>query len=158
MPGSSSASQEVSNVSDTITCLALTDLGVFNPAAAFALALVGCISYVRMIVIIIAELLGAIAAAAVVSGLFPAAFKVATRLSPATSIARGVFIEMFLTAFLIITIFMLAAEKHRATPFAPIGIGLALFIAELAGVLYTGGTSLRADRSYPPRGRPSLTV
>jgi hypothetical protein len=29
--------------------------------------------------------------------------------------------------------FMLAAEKHKATFLAPIGIGLALFIAELAG-------------------------
>lgn len=28
---------------------------------------------------------------------------------------------------------MLAAEKHRATFLAPIGIGLALFVAELAG-------------------------
>jgi hypothetical protein len=28
---------------------------------------------------------------------------------------------------------MLAAEKHKATFLAPIGIGLALFIAELAG-------------------------
>lgn len=29
--------------------------------------------------------------------------------------------------------FMLAAEKHKGTFLAPIGIGLALFIAELAG-------------------------
>jgi predicted methyltransferase MtxX (methanogen marker protein 4) len=30
--------------------------------------------------------------------------------------------------------FMLAAEKHRGTFLAPVGIGLALFIAELAGM------------------------
>jgi aquaporin related protein len=30
---------------------------------------------------------------------------------------------------------MLAAEKHRGTFLAPIGIGLALFIAEMAGEL-----------------------
>lgn len=47
---------------------------------------------------------------------------------------------MFLTAELVFTIFMLAAEKHKGTFLAPIGIGLALFIAELAGVFYTGGT------------------
>lgn len=40
---------------------------------------------------------------------------------------------MFLTAMLLITIFMLAAEKHKGTFLAPIGIGLALFVAELAG-------------------------
>lgn len=47
---------------------------------------------------------------------------------------------MFLTALLVFTIFMLAAEKHRATFIAPIGIGLALFIGHLAGVRFTGGT------------------
>ena len=46
---------------------------------------------------------------------------------------------MFLTAELIFTIFMLAAEKHKGTFLAPVGIGLALFIAELAGVYFTGG-------------------
>jgi aquaporin related protein len=43
------------------------------------------------------------------------------------------FIEMFLTFELVFCIFMLAAEKHRSTFLAPIGIGLALFIAQLAG-------------------------
>ena len=44
---------------------------------------------------------------------------------------------------------MLAAEKHRGTFLAPIGIGLALFIAELAAVLFTGG-SLNPARSFGP--------
>lgn len=48
---------------------------------------------------------------------------------------------MFLTAELVFTIFMLAAEKHKGTFLAPVGIGLALFSAELAGVYYTGGMS-----------------
>ena len=65
------------------------------------------------------------------------------------SIPRGLFIEMFLTAKLVFTIFMLAAEKHKATFIAPIGIGLALFIAELPGVYYTGG-SLNPARSFGP--------
>ena len=46
---------------------------------------------------------------------------------------------MFLTAQLVITIFLLAAEKHKGTFLAPIGIGLSLFIAELSGVYFTGG-------------------
>ena len=46
---------------------------------------------------------------------------------------------MFLTAMLVLTVFMLAAEKHKGTFLAPIGIGLALFIAELTGVWFTGG-------------------
>jgi aquaporin related protein len=44
---------------------------------------------------------------------------------------------------------LLAAEKHKATFLAPIGIGLALFIAEMVGVYYTGG-SLNPARSFGP--------
>jgi aquaporin related protein len=55
---------------------------------------------------------------------------------------------MFLTAELVFTIFMLAAEKHKATFIAPIGIGLALFVAELSGVYFTGGAySTNVDRA-----------
>ena len=56
---------------------------------------------------------------------------------------------MFLTAGLVFTIFMLAAEKHKATFIAPVGIGLSLFVAELFGVYYTGG-SLNPARSFGP--------
>lgn len=44
---------------------------------------------------------------------------------------------------------MLAKEKHKATFIAPVGIGLALFIAELVGVYYTGG-SLNPARTFGP--------
>ena len=44
---------------------------------------------------------------------------------------------------------MLAKEKHKATFIAPVGIGLALFIAEMVGVYYTGG-SLNPARSFGP--------
>lgn len=71
-------------------------------------------------------------------------FSVATELTNGTSVVRGLFIEMFLTAELVFSIFMLAAEKHRATFLAPVGIGLSLFIAELAGVNFTGGLPLCA--------------
>jgi aquaporin related protein len=56
---------------------------------------------------------------------------------------------MFLTAQLVFTIFMLATEKHEGTFIAPIGIGLSLFVAELMGVYYTGG-SLNPARSFGP--------
>ncbi len=44
---------------------------------------------------------------------------------------------------------MLAAEKSKDTFIAPIGIGLALFVAEIAGVYYTGA-SLNPARSFGP--------
>lgn len=74
---------------------------------------------------------------------------VRTQLGGGTSIAQGLFIEMFLTSLLMLAILLLAAEKHKATFIAPIGIGLALFVAELLGVYYTGG-SLNPARSFGP--------
>lgn len=98
-----------------------------------ALGLVGAIGWVKVFLLILAQVLGAIAAAAVVSGLLPGPLAVRTTLADNVSVTRGVFIEALCTAELIFAIFMLAAEKHRATFLAPIGIGLALFISELAG-------------------------
>lgn len=81
--------------------------------------------------------------------LFPTVFNVRTTLAVGTSKAQGVFIEAICTAELVFTILMLAAEKHRATFIAPLGIGFSLFISELVAVYYTGG-SLNPARSFAP--------
>lgn len=94
-------------------------------------------------------MLGGITAAALSYGLLPAPLDVSTNLGGGTTLAQGVFIEVFLTAELVFTIFMLAAEKHRATFLAPIGIGLVFFIIELVGVYFTGGSANPA-RSFGP--------
>ncbi|THZ73876.1 aquaporin-like protein [Aureobasidium pullulans] len=123
--------------------------GLFNPAVTLALCLIGACKWLRGLLVFIGQILGAIAAAGVVSCLFPSAMNVSTTLGGGTSIVRGLFIEMFLTAMLVFTILMLAAEKHKGTFLAPIGIGLSLFIAELTGVFFTGG-SLNPARSFGP--------
>ncbi|KAJ4180717.1 hypothetical protein NW755_011612 [Fusarium falciforme] len=64
-----------------------------------------------------------------------------TLLGPNTSVARGVFLEMFFTAQLVFVVLMLAAEKSRDTFLAPVGIGLALFVALIPGVSVTGGSA-----------------
>ena len=123
--------------------------GLFNPAVTFGLCLIGAVPWARGGLVVIAQMLGAMTSAGVVKGLFPGPLAVTTALNSDTSLAQGLFIEMFLTAQLIFTIFMLAAEKHKGTYLAPVGIGLSLFIAELAGVYYTGG-SLNPARSFGP--------
>jgi len=65
------------------------------------------------------------------------------------STSRGLFLEMFMTAQLVLTVLMLAAEKHKGTYLAPIGIGLALFIIMLVGTPYTSA-SVNPARSFGP--------
>lgn len=56
---------------------------------------------------------------------------------------------MFLTSQLVLTVYFLAVEKHRATFLAPIGIGISVFIAHICGTNYTG-TSINPARSFGP--------
>lgn len=100
---------------------------------ALALFLVGGLGALRSIVVVVAQFLGGIAAAAVVSALFPGPMAVATTLGGGANIAQGLFIEMFLTAELVFVIIMVAVEKHKSTYLAPLAIGIAFFLAELAG-------------------------
>lgn len=86
-----------------------------------------------------AQLVGGIAAAGVVSALFPGPLNCATRLGGGASISQGLFIEMFLTAQLVLVIIMLAVVKHKSTYLAPVGIGLAFFVAEMIGKFFTNG-------------------
>ncbi|GAA6023104.1 hypothetical protein JCM10207_007721 [Rhodosporidiobolus poonsookiae] len=123
--------------------------GLFNPAVSLGMTLVGALTPLRAALLTVAQILGGITGSAIIQALLPGTLNVRTLLSPGTSIVRGLFIEMFLTAMLMITILLLAAEKHKATFLAPIGIGLALFVAELLGVYYTGG-SLNPARSFGP--------
>lgn len=85
-------------------------LAADNPQVTLGLALIGACEWIRAFLVIMAQILGAIAAAAVVSGLFPGPMAVRTTLGSGTSIARGCFIEMFLTAQLIFTIFSTSAR------------------------------------------------
>ncbi|KAL8996956.1 MAG: hypothetical protein Q9169_003662 [Polycauliona sp. 2 TL-2023] len=123
--------------------------GLFNPAVTLGLVLAGGLPPVRGALLFIPQMLGGMVAAALVSCMFPGELTVQTKLSSGTSIAQGLFIEMFLTAELLLTVLFLAAEKSKATFIAPVGIGLALFVAELTGVYYTGG-SLNPARSFGP--------
>lgn len=97
------------------------------------MCLVGALPWSRGGFLTVAQILGGIASAGIVDVLFPGPLNVRTALLPGCSISQGLFIEMFLSAQLVFTIFMLAAEKHKGTFIAPVGIGLSLFVAELTG-------------------------
>jgi aquaporin related protein len=91
----------------------------------------------------------AIAAAAVVDGLIPGMLLVANTLGGGASRTQGLFIEFFLTAQLVLTVYFLAVEKHRSTFIAPLGIGLSVFISHIVATRWTG-TSINPARSFGP--------
>ncbi|KAG8163549.1 hypothetical protein KVR01_006846 [Diaporthe batatas] len=122
--------------------------GLFNPAVSLGLTLSGQVPWLRTVFLVPAQILASVCAGGLVGAMFGADLsKVNTILAPGISAAQGLFIEMFMTAQLVFVILMLAAEKSRDTFIAPLGIGLALFMAELTGVYYTGG-SLNPARSF----------
>lgn len=98
--------------------------------------------WMRGLILFPAQILGGIVAAALISCMVPGDIaNTRTTLAPGMSHTQGLFFEMFLTSFLVFTVLMLAAEKSKDTFIAPIGIGLALFVAEI------GGKSMFDDRS-----------
>jgi len=123
--------------------------GLFNPSVTLALWLVGGLPTVRSLLVVVAQLVGGIAAAGIASALFPGDLNVETTLGGGTSIAQGLFIEMFLTAQLVLAIIMLAVVKHKGTFLAPVGIGLSFFVTQLCGIYFTGA-SLNLARSLGP--------
>lgn len=123
--------------------------GLFNPAVSLGMVLVGALTPLRGLLLTVSQILGGMTGAAIIQAITPGTLNVRTQLGGGTTVVQGLFIEMFLTSLLMLAILLLAAEKHKATFIAPIGIGLALFVAELLGVYYTGG-SLNPARSFGP--------
>ncbi|MCJ1308526.1 hypothetical protein MMC25_002179 [Agyrium rufum] len=123
--------------------------GLFNPAVTLGLCLAGALPWLRGLLLLLPQMIAGMVAAGLVSCMFPGPMSVNTALNHGTSVTQGLFIEMFLTFLLVITVLLLAAEKSKATFIAPVGIGLALFVAELTGVYFTGG-SLNPTRSFGP--------
>ncbi|KAK7429844.1 hypothetical protein QQZ08_003689 [Neonectria magnoliae] len=138
--------------------------GLFNPAVSTKLFLLvqhvittqvtmglcaaGQLPWVRAAFLVPAQLLGSMCAGGLVDVMFPGSVaQVNTVLGSGTSVAQGVFLEMFFTAQLVFVVLMLAVEKSRDTFLAPVGIGLALFMALIPGVFVTGG-SLNPVRSF----------
>ena len=102
------------------------------------------ITWVRGVLLFIIQIVGGIVAAELVQALFHGDLAVSTTLGGGTTIAQGVIIEFILTAQLVFTIIMLAAEKHGANDIAPVGIGLSLFVAELVGQFTPTASSSRS--------------
>ncbi len=87
--------------------------GLFNPAVALALVLTGNLTVIRFPIAVLMEFLGALAAAGMSQVLIPGGNNASVSLAPGTSVARGFFIEFFLSLELLLSVLLLAGEKHR---------------------------------------------
>jgi aquaporin related protein len=108
------------------------------------LLITGKIHWNRAIHTIFSQLIAGIAAAAFVSALLPGPLIIATTLDSSISVARGLFLEAFVTSMLILTILMLDGGPSK-----PMYIGMSLFVAQICSVYFTGG-SLNPARSFGP--------
>lgn len=98
------------------------------------MVLAGTLPLIRGLFLFPAQLIAAMCAGGLAQAMVPGDISITnTTLSAGTSIAQGVFIEMFMTAELVFVVLMLAAEKSKDTFIAPVGIGLALFVAMMGG-------------------------
>lgn len=85
-----------------------------------------------------AQLAASIAAAGLTAALLPGDLRVANEIGGQVNFTQAVFLETFLTAQLVLTVYFLAVEKHRAIFLAPVGIGTSVFVAHLAGINFSG--------------------
>ncbi|PVI07912.1 aquaporin-like protein [Periconia macrospinosa] len=118
---------------------------MFNPAVTLTMWAIGNIRWERAIHAVIAQLLSAIIAAFSASAMLPSKLAVATTVNEkTTSVSQGFFLEIFMTAQLILAILMVPSGPSK-----PMYCGFALFIAQLAGI-YSTGASLNPVRSLGP--------
>lgn len=101
------------------------------------MCLSGQLPWMRAAFLVPTQIISCMAAGGVVKAMFPGDMEsLNTTLAPGMNIAQGLFAEMFFTSYLVFVVLMLAAEKSKDTFIAPVGIGLALFVAELPGNPY----------------------
>jgi aquaporin related protein len=72
--------------------------GLFNPAVSLGMALVGALTPLRACLLSFSQILGGITGAAIIQAITPGTLNVQTKLGGGTSVAQGLFIEMFLTS------------------------------------------------------------
>ncbi|KAF9411872.1 hypothetical protein BGZ94_001213 [Podila epigama] len=111
----------------------------FNPAITFSSLITGHITVPKAILYFISQLLGAMLGVAMARGTTPSSERIGqvNQLMNGQSIARGFFLEFFLTAILCFVYHMTVHEKNRSTFMAALPYGLAIFSCHLFATRYT---------------------
>jgi MIP family channel proteins len=133
--------------------------GHFNPAVSLGMLAAGEISVPRAIYYVAAQLLGAVAAAGLLTLIFPALGPMGRNnpgvnlglpgLGPDVTITGGVLMEVIMTFFLVIVIFGTAVDARGPRVIAGLAIGLIITMDILAGGRITGA-AMNPARQFGP--------
>jgi aquaporin Z len=116
--------------------------GHFNPAVTFGLWIASQLTGRRAVAYVIAQLLGAIVAAAAAAYVFGSSEAVRAgtpALGPGVDVLKGVVIEAILTIVLLVAVFGTAVDPRAPRTIGGLGIGLAVGADILMGGALTGG-------------------
>lgn len=131
----------------SVWCFAGVSGAALNPAVSLSLALARAITPTRCVVMWFSQIIAGMAAGGAAHGMTPGAVKFTNGLGLGCSRTRGLFLEMFGTAILCLTVLMTAVEKRETNFLAALPIGVSLFIGHLALTAYTG-TGVNPARSF----------
>ncbi|KAF9910561.1 hypothetical protein EC991_006120 [Linnemannia zychae] len=121
----------------------------FNPAVSFSSLIAGYLTVPKFILYFISQLLGAMLGVAMARGTTPSSEKImqVNSLMNGESLARGFFLEFFLTMILCFVYHMVVHEKNRSTFMSALPYGLALFSCHLFATRYTNA-SINPARAF----------
>jgi len=133
--------------------------GLFNPAVTISLFAAGEVPLPRAITYIIAQLLGGVAGAGVLTLIFPALGELGRNnfgvnlgvpaLGPGVSITGALIMEAVMTFFLVLVVFGTAVDSRGPKAIAPLVIGLTITMDILLGGRITGA-AMNPARAFGP--------
>ncbi|KAG0052073.1 hypothetical protein BGZ83_003006 [Gryganskiella cystojenkinii] len=121
----------------------------FNPAITLSSLITGHITVPQAVIYFISQILGAMVGVAMTRATTPSDESIGqiNALYNGESIARGFFLEFFLTAILCFVYHMTVHEKNRSTFMAALPYGFALFACHLFATRYTNA-SINPARAF----------
>lgn len=133
--------------------------GHFNPAVSISMLATGEIGVTRAVAYVVAQLLGGVAGAGILTLVFPALGAIGRNnpgvnlgvpaLGPDVTITGGLIMEAVMTFFLVLVIFGTAVDTRGAKAIAPLAIGLTITMDILTGGRITGA-AMNPARAFGP--------
>lgn len=112
--------------------------GNLNPAVTLSLVFARAVDPIKGLCMMCSQLIAGMAAGGAASAMTPGPVLFANSLGGGCSKGRGLMLEAFGTCILCVTVLMTVVEKSSLNDFAPVCIGLSLFLDHLICVYYTG--------------------